>query len=369
MAFLPQDQRELYHPLIEGIQESPPWRTFMRNLVARTNARRAFLIVTLANAMPGQDPTVLHFMAPRAATEDPLDFRRLLELNLHPYGQLRPERVYALDEMLAFDDPGQLARQREGLRRMGIRYGRWLRISAGTADAWMVLVREREDFSAAAVATLSAIAPHFASALRARVKLAEQTLQADMAQQGLRRLGIGQLAFDRDGRVMAADAQAEALLTLAEDPTGQPGRRLQLTPDLARQLGRICAAIADRGEADVPVIALDRDRPLFLLLRRAELDLPGPSALPAAIGTVRAFRPPEARRAIPAIAALHGLSQREAALALGMMRGESIVGAGAALRLTAETSRSYSKRIYARTGASGQADLVRILFEGLAPLA
>ena len=77
MAFLSPDQRELFLPLIEGIHESPPWGAFMRNLVARTYARRAFLIVTLANAMPAQEPTVLHVAAPRAAQEPPLDFRRL----------------------------------------------------------------------------------------------------------------------------------------------------------------------------------------------------------------------------------------------------------------------------------------------------
>ncbi|WP_295531517.1 LuxR family transcriptional regulator [Novosphingobium sp. Chol11] len=369
MTFISADQRELFLPLIEGISESPPWGTFMRNLAARTYARRAFLIITLANAMPSQEPTVLHFAAPRASQEPPLDFRRITALRLHPYGSLRPERVYSLEELLDYDNPEQLDAQRTELDAMGIRYGRCLRVSAGTADAWLVLVREREDFSAAAVATLSAIAPLFTVALRAQVSRSEQILQTEMAQAALARLGVGQLALDRDGRIIAADPLSEANLPIAEDPSGRPGRRLQILPEIARQVEDACAAIAHGPPGTERIIALDRHRALFLLLRRAELSLPIPSAIPAVMGTLRVAAKTNGRSAIATIAAVHGLSQREAELALGILSGETIVEAGARLHLTTETSRNYSRRIYAKTGTRGQADLVRLLFSGLTPLA
>ena len=63
------------------------------------------------------------------------------------------------------------------------------------------------------------------------------------------------------------------------------------------------------------------------------------------------------------------MSIREAALAEAISHGRSIIEAGAELQLTKETARNYSKRIYAKTGASGQADLVRLLLTGLAPFA
>lgn len=49
------DQRTLHLSLIEGIQETPPFGLFMRNLVALTGARREFMLVQLANAAPGQE--------------------------------------------------------------------------------------------------------------------------------------------------------------------------------------------------------------------------------------------------------------------------------------------------------------------------
>lgn len=58
----------------------------------------------------------------------------------------------------------------------------------------------------------------------------------------------------------------------------------------------------------------------------------------------------------------------EAALAHGLTTGESIVEAGERLGLTAETARNYSKRIYGKTGTTGQVDLVRLILSGLVPL-
>jgi len=370
MTILSADQRELFLPLVEGIHENPPWSAFMRNLVARTYARRAFLIVTLANAMPSQEPTVIHVAAPRASQEPPLDFRQIGALGLHPYGSLRPGRVYALDEMLDFDSRASTARQRATLDDMGIRYGRFLRVSAGgAADAWLLLVREREDFSAGAVATLSAIAPHLASALRTLAALIEQRLQTAMAQAALTRLGVAQVALDSSGRVMAADPLAEHLLTFAPDPGPAQGRRLQVLPDVARALEAACTALTTAPAGTIRPLLLDERRAQWLLLRKSDLALEGPHAAPAVIGTLRTARREDAAGAVRTLAALHGMSDREAALAHALTLGETIAEAGTRLGLTAETARNYSKRVYAKTGTTGQADLVREILTGLSPLA
>lgn len=368
MTFLSADQRELFLPLIDGIHDNPPWGAFMRNLVARTYARRAFLVVVLANAPADQAPTVLHVTAPRAANEPPLDMMRLDSLRLHPHSRMRPERVYSLDEMLDYDRPEQLAHQRAVLEEMGIRYGRWLRISApGAADAWLVLAREREDFTGSAVSTMSMIAPHLAAALRTFCALAAQRLQTALAEDSLARIGVGQVAFDVAGHVMAADREAERLLTFSAGSSTTVGRKLQLLPETGRQLEAHCAALASSPEGACAALLLDERRDLWMLLRKSDLTLDGPHAAPAVIGTLRIERYENSAAAIRTIAAVHGLSAREAALAHAITLGESIVEAGRCLGLTTETSRNYSKRIYAKTGTSGQADLVRKLLNGLAP--
>ena len=59
---------------------------------------------------------------------------------------------------------------------------------------------------------------------------------------------------------------------------------------------------------------------------------------------------------------LFGFLPSEARLAWAMAQGRSIAEAAHDLGLTTETARNYSKKIYAKTGAGGQADLVRIIF-------
>ena len=370
MSISSADQRELFLPLVEGVLENPPWGVFMRNLVARTRARRALLILTLADAMAAQEPTVLQAAAPHATPEPPFDFHRLKALGLYPYEALRPDRIYGIDEMLDYDDRAQLAFQRDSLEAMGIHFGRWLRITArGVADAWLLLVRENEDFISSAVATLSAIGPHLAASLRIFSALTEQRVQTALAQSALRRIGVAQLAFDAEGCVLAADPDAEQVLSFAHRPEGEAKRRLVVLPEVSAALDAACATLASGPHGASQIVPIDPRTGLDLLLRKSDLALAQPCTLPAVLGTLRQARREEAKAGAGALQALYGLSSREAALAEALSRGKSIIEAGRELKLTDETARNYSKRIYAKVGARGQGDLVRLVLTGLAPFA
>jgi DNA-binding CsgD family transcriptional regulator/PAS domain-containing protein len=349
-------------PLFDGLAEDPPWTGFVRNLAERTRAHRAVLAVTLASAAPSQPPVLVHGEA-----GERLDMARLRTLGLHPSGGMRPGRVYALHEMLDHDRPAIRDEQRAALAGMGAEHGRWMRVSAGgAADALFVLARAGADFSAAATAALSATAAPFAGALRAFAALAEQRLLAALAQRGSERAGAARIAFDVQARVIAADPAAEAMLSFLPDAGPRPGRRLRLLPEPARALERACAEMA--GDADAPprLLRLDARGSLALLLRASDLLPMGPVARPAAVGTLALPGREDARGAARVLSALYGLSAREASLAHGLTLGETIAEAGQRLTLTPETARNYSKRIYAKTGARGQADLVRMLLTGLA---
>ena len=58
---------------------------------------------------------------------------------------------------------------------------------------------------------------------------------------------------------------------------------------------------------------------------------------------------------------LFGLLPSEARLAWLLAQATSISDAAETLGITVETARNYSKKIYAKTGAKGHADLVRII--------
>ena len=65
---------------------------------------------------------------------------------------------------------------------------------------------------------------------------------------------------------------------------------------------------------------------------------------------------------------LFGLAPAEARLAAALADGATIADAAAALGLTVETARNYSKRVFAKSRTHGQPDLIRAIMGSLARL-
>ena len=242
------------------------------------------------------------------------------------FAGLRLNRVYTGEELadrMAPDDTDSdvAARLQDAadLRAIGLRPE-----SEGRGEgvpAWLVLTRARGIFRAVDSAMLSALAPHLAQALARAARMRALATRADRAEALLARLGIGALDWDRQGRAVALDAMAAALLArLGAGLTRPPPGTVHLP--LAEGVELL---ILDPG-SDPPAILRDADRPL-----------PAPALLAAALG----IAPAEARLAR---ALAGGLSLREAAASLG---------------LTEATARFYARQIYVRTRLSGQPALMR----------
>jgi DNA-binding CsgD family transcriptional regulator len=69
------------------------------------------------------------------------------------------------------------------------------------------------------------------------------------------------------------------------------------------------------------------------------------------------------------LAQLFALTPSEARLALALSRGMTIAEAAVEFGLTLETARNYSKKIYSKTGARGQPDLVRFVMRSVLAIA
>lgn len=360
MAITPTDETNLLLPLFDGIFEVPVWETFLRRLMQRTGAQRVRMAVRSSTA-PSQPPLRRRVVADRfAARSDPGE-PEVFDAAL--YASLRPNRVYTLDEIREFDDPVARKRQDATLASAAIGDARLIRV-AGKSDlhAWIVLLHERPAFSAADSALLTALAPAIATVLATFAAIGELRLRAAVAEESLSMMGIGQAVLDRDGRVLVADnlAQAELVLPFASAP--QPGIG-------QAEVAQACVALEDASPAARRVVQLDGERPRLLLLRPAMQSAEGMPHPAAAVASFRNPRREDSINGASVAAQTFGLSNREAALAEAISRGASIIDAGKALKLTRETARNYSKRIYAKTGTNGQADLVRLMLSGLVVLA
>ena len=269
-------------------------------------------------------------------------------------GALRPNRVYRLDELLSYDNAGTRERQAARFALAQVSDARVVRIvSAGDQNAWLILISARRALTAADSALLSSIAPHVGGAHAMLTRLATLRLRAAMAEQTLAGLDIVQAAFDRQGRIVAADDTAlHAIDTRAA----------------AKALASACVELDGADPDERRLVPLNRMRSRFVLLRplpRNAVLLVTSAVATGAVRDVAIDRVPGREQVA---AKLYGLSRAEASLAQAIADGRSVGEAADDLGLTLETTRNYTKRIYAKTGARGQADLVRMLISGLAAL-
>jgi DNA-binding CsgD family transcriptional regulator len=338
MALSTFDHNDLVLTLFEGLFAPEPWDTFLARLLARTRAQR----IVLAGAGAERRMAERGFIP-----ADPAAERAALAAIAAP--GLRANRVYALEELLDFDDPARRERQDGLLGAARIGDARLIRVSGAEGHSFAVsLLHERTVFGAAESALLTALVPAIGIAAANLAAIRAQRLRLDAAEDALGRFGIGQAVLDRAGQPLAADARWQAHPP-APGTLAEPGQPIDASRKVVRAEG-------PGGET--------------VLFRPLTHSGARPGAEPPV--TVAALRRPRAADPVAAariIAAELGLSPREAALAALLAQGHALIEAGRLLHLTPETARNYSKRIYAKTGTSGQADLVRLVLQGLSGLA
>ncbi|QEH80797.1 LuxR family transcriptional regulator [Sphingomonas sp. C8-2] len=360
MALTRTDEMELLTALHDGLHETPRWGSFLERLRRRTRADYASLIFSQGQA-PIHRATQVH--AGRDVRARAHEFEELARLDPIPYERLRPGRVYAPEELIDAADPRHDRFRHEYLNRIGVGHGRFMRVTEpGGTSAWAVLLRDKENFTASDSAILAALQPHLSIALRNFAVLERERLRAHVSEDVLRRAGLAWAVLGNDGAVQLSSSAAGPMLSAT-------GARISAgSVEAERRLARLVELFTAQPDAPPQLAPLDDDEDGALIaLPIAEKPLTAP-VMPAYAAVARLPRTLDNRHA-RLLAARHGLSASEAGLALALARGRSIAEAAATLRLSLETARNYSKRIYAKTGTRGQADLVRVVLDSVTLLA
>lgn len=359
------DETDLLLPLHAGVHDRAQWKTFLTRLQRRTGAAHASLIFAQGETPLYQSKEIF---AGRDLRGEARTLDRAHELDLLPYDIMRPGRVYHVEEFTSIDPVVREIHDRFS-EEMGISDERIVRIEEqeGTS-AWLMISRNQGDFSAASSALLAAVVPHIAVALHNFVLSERYRIRAAASNDGLSRAGVGWIALSRDARILDVDP---SLVPLFRKISGSSllGERLPVETTAAREtLLQTAAAFGAAPNALPRAITLWEEPRLEALLvpmaERAEAAL----AVPVMLAFCRVPRPADHDRGT-VLRDLFGLSAREAELALVMSEGRSIIEAAAAMGLTTETARGYSKTVYAKMGVHGQAELVRQIFLSSAALA
>lgn len=241
-------------------------------------------------------------------------------------------------------------------------------LAPGQGRAALIAAREGEaSFRAADSACLSMLAPHLAQAASSWLRLCAERRRARLWSGIARAFGAGWLLLDAQARVLDHDAQAARILESRPTPGPlQCGSRLKLPhPATERMLSQALAMRRAAPTERYDIVRLVDGPPLDLLLGPVpvalEQDCPGSAV---ALGLLRGDN--DQAPSPHLLARALGISPSEARLALALAQGMSLAEAATALGLTIETARSYTRRIYARTGLGGQGALVAAVLGSVA---
>lgn len=354
---------ELVEAVLEGAFEQPLWGTFLGLLRARTASDHVSMIFR-----PPDRPLseALHlFSGGRERTVQAVYARYLPTLDLLSDFGMSEGRAYAFDELYPPRNPRHDAFYREIVAPSGIRSARVIRVMERTGvSAWLTVSRRGADYDPSVSRLIEALAPPLRGSLRYYIALEHERLRSAIAASAMRSLHFAWLTLDAAGTIIDGDAEAEVVLTRSRVLSRRPNGRLAARPaQLHREMHEAIRRLAADPGASPRAMTLSQDPWLDMLLvpaRQTRL-----TAKPAAIVAYihgDSWRVSDRCRQI---SDLFGLSSSEARLALALSRGKNLEEAAGELGLSLETVRTYSKKIYAKTGARGLPDLVRILMRSV----
>jgi DNA-binding CsgD family transcriptional regulator len=345
--------------LNEGMFEQPLWQSFLERLRNAAGVTH----VTLAFHPPEEREILELHVGPPAPAELRRVYSEKFTRGPLPYQQMREGRVYAMDELLSPQD-AEHASYREFLLSVGVKDLRSVRITeVSGVDAWLICGGHTVRSSTAAL--ISALVPHLRIALRVFVALEREKLRSSLTSEAFGRLNFGWLTLDAQCRIIDMTPHAEEMFR--RTAVLRKGRYDRLTPTLPavdRELTALIKQFVKDPESRPRAINLSRDPWMTMLVAPIRGRLLSTRGAPVAVVYLSGDRTSSADRC-EQLVELFGLLPSEARLAWAIAQGVPIAEAAANLGITVETARNYSKKIYAKTGARGQAELVRIVLSSV----
>lgn len=352
--------------LHEGVFEIPLWSTFLNRLRDATGAEYATLIFE----PPGRPHDSLSMLSGGEPPSVVKNFYRAFGPSERPTSPVVEGRIYTLTELVSDARAAETGFFREIEITHGMRAIRVVRLEEVTGvNAWLSIARREPDFGSDAEAILRALVPAVRGVLRLYVAMERERFAASLTAEAVRRLQFGWLSLDGAGRVLDSDAQGAFVLAQSGVLTRNASDQLSAKPaKLERQILSTIARMTKNPRSRPCAIRLSQDPWLDMLLLPARSTSIAASGAPAVIAYVHGDNWHATDRC-DQLAELFALSRSEARMALALSRGMTIAEAASSFNLTLESARTYSKLIYAKTGARGLPDLVRIVMRSVLAIA
>ncbi|MAC32365.1 MAG: helix-turn-helix transcriptional regulator [Haliea sp.] len=380
---IPAGYDALLDALYRGPLEEPPWATALPLLRELFDAH----VVSLVLRPPAEDDrgVILNSLRDRqqATLSDPNDWEvtayREQFFALDPFVNLPPDRVVTLEDVLADDELIHSEYYRHYLEPAGLfRILGVDTVEPGGMLARLRFSRRRDEasFSNSERALLERLVPHLRLAIQLYATLGRTTSERDLYAGAVERLSVASVLLDEQGHVLSTNAVAKAMLDEADGIT-QRGQHLVIeSRDSNRELQNALETIVraqHRGETSV-VRALRVPRSagraqLGLVLRPVPASEWGEGQSSPCVAVF--ISDPDIRESASqaTLGQLFDLTPAESNLAILLSRGLSLAEVSEAQNISQHTARAQLKSIFAKTGVSRQAELVRLVLKSVASLA
>lgn len=359
--------------IYQGSFEDVSWKQTLELLREYLGARFVTLSLVAKTALR-QEATI---------NVGPIAFDEFLQYE-NEYQQYRPNVETRLGEVYTINDWLSLNRAEFGkfneLLEIGdINHymGAWV-CSLDNVDCFIRVMRARDadPFVREEANLISLIAPHFARALDIRSRLAQCEIVNQIYADAMDRLAVGGIVLDENGKILVMNAIGADLMKRRDGITMVNGmiHAVSTQDDRALQALIRSALAGDSTQADtgkpqaLTVARASGARDLGLVVNRIRLGNKVGDRWRSGV-TIFIRDPETGVRTDPAILKqLFGFTQAESALATQLAKGESLDEAAVELNIRYNTARAHLRSMFAKTGVTRQAELVRILVNGVAPL-
>ena len=371
----------------QGALEAQPWQSALPALRETLDAQVVSLILRPPSAH--DQGVILNYLRPdqnRSATEtslaDPTDWEvsayREQFFALDPFVNLPLDKVIALEDILPDKELMNSDYYHHYLQPIDL--FRILGVDTAEPDGMLARLRfsrrrSENRFTSKDRQLLELITPHLRRAIQIYVKLNRMTSERDVYAGAVNQLSVASIILDEQGRLLNTNAVARALLDQADGLSLRDQRLYIEGRDINRELQCALDMIIkaqQRGETAV-VRALRVPRPggrsdLGLVVRPVPVSewSEGQSSPCAAVFISDPDLQESATQHI--LGELFELTPAEANLAMLLARGLSLAEVSAAQTISQHTARAQLKSIFAKTGVSRQAELVRLVLKSVASL-
>jgi len=382
---------ELVGLIYQGALETQPWQSALPALREALDAQ----VVSLILRPPSRDDqgVILNCVRPESLPEpedssgtslaDPNDWEvsayREQFFSLDPFIDLPLDRVIALEDILSDKALVSSDYYLHYLEPIGL--FRILGIDTaepGGMQARLRFSRRRSEprFQKAQRELLAMLIPHLRTAIEIYARLNRTASERDVYAGAVNQLSVATIILDEQGRIVSANDVGQALLKEAQGLSARENRLhlegREFNQELQDALASTIKAQQQGKTALVHALRVPRGggrKDLGLVIRPVPTSQwsEGQSSPSAAVFV----SDPELTESTSGqiLAELFDLTPAEANLATLLARGLSLAAASTAQHISQHTARAQLKSIFAKTGVSRQAELVRLVLKSVASLA